>query len=209
MSDKLRAVEKYFRHATAGVKDLEWRGRMDFPSDILEREARAADLIIVGRDAGAAATTATLNPGATVLRMGCPVLVVPDGIAVLRARHIVIAWKDTREARRAVRDAIPFLQDAQEVLIIEVGDQGAEPDAQKRLDDVSNYLARHRVVFGAKVIAHARTSAADEIIRFATAEKSDLIVAGGYGHSRLGEWIFGGATRHLLSSSPVCCLLSH
>jgi nucleotide-binding universal stress UspA family protein len=61
----------------------------------------------------------------------------------------------------------------------------------------------------AKVYLHTKQSVGSEILRFANDEKADLIVAGGYGHSRLGEWMFGGVTRQLLTDSRLCCLLSH
>jgi nucleotide-binding universal stress UspA family protein len=62
---------------------------------------------------------------------------------------------------------------------------------------------------GAKVFLRAEHSVAGELLRSAKDENSDLIVAGGYGHSRLGEWVFGGVTRDLLVKSQVCCLFSH
>jgi nucleotide-binding universal stress UspA family protein len=68
---------------------------------------------------------------------------------------------------------------------------------------------RHGVIVADEIWKPARGPAATELMELVRAEKADLIVAGGYGHSRLGEWIFGGVTHHLLASSPVCCLLSH
>ena len=132
---------------------------------------------------------------------------MPDGIDKLPARRIVVAWKDSRESRRAVRDAVPFLRDAQEVMIVEV----CEPAAPSRtsMDDVADYLLRHEVVVGAKTSLQAIGSVADEILQFARQEKADLIVAGGYGRSLLGEWIFGGVTRDLLANASLCCLFSN
>jgi nucleotide-binding universal stress UspA family protein len=74
---------------------------------------------------------------------------------------------------------------------------------------VGHYLTRHRVKLGVRVVAHDGTTAADELVRLAGEEHADLIVAGAYGHSRLGEWMFGGVTRSLLASCPVCCLFAH
>src|SRR5215471_3021350 len=66
-----------------------------------------------------------------------------------------------------------------------------------------------RVLVAAEVWRRSRGQVAAELLQVVEDEKADLIVAGGYGHSRLGEWIFGGVTRELLTASPVCCMLSH
>ena len=121
----------------------------------------------------------------------------------------MIAWKDTRECRRAVRDALPFLQQAKEVLLVGIGEGESESHAKRTLSDVAAYLLRHRVAAAQEVWQQARGPVAAELLRHVQDEKADLIVAGGYGHSRLGEWLFGGVTHELLASSPVCCMLSH
>jgi nucleotide-binding universal stress UspA family protein len=135
--------------------------------------------------------------------------VVPDTVRPTALRRVLVAWKDTRECRRALRDAIPFLQRAEEVMILHLAEDGAESEAKKALADVGSYLARQKVIVADEIWRRARGPVATELLRFVQDEKADLIVAGGYGHSRLGEWIFGGVTHELLSASPVCCLLSH
>ena len=79
----------------------------------------------------------------------------------------------------------------------------------RNLADVAAYLVRHRVIVAAEVWRRPRRPVATELLDGVEKEKAVLIVAGGYGHSRLGEWIFGGVTRELLTASPVCCMLSH
>jgi nucleotide-binding universal stress UspA family protein len=101
------------------------------------------------------------------------------------------------------------LQQAKEVLLVEIGENESESQAKRNLADVAAYLVRHRVIVAAEVWRRPRGAAAAELLHVVKEEKADLIVAGGYGHSRLGEWIFGGVTRELLSASPVCCMLSH
>ena len=115
----------------------------------------------------------------------------------------------TRECRRAVRDAIPFLQQAKEVLLIELGEEEAKSQDKKALADVANYLIRHKVVVAEQICRRSRGPVETELFQFVKEEKADLIVAGGYGHSRLGEWTFGGVTHELLAASSVCCMLSH
>jgi nucleotide-binding universal stress UspA family protein len=102
-----------------------------------------------------------------------------------------------------------MLHNATRVTIAEVCGSGDEQRVQARLDGVANYLARHRIKSDSGVIPHYEGSVAGKLITLAQDEGADLIVAGAYGHSRLGEWAFGGVTRDLLTSSPVCCLMSH
>jgi nucleotide-binding universal stress UspA family protein len=187
------------------LKRIEWRSALEPPGELLLREARAADLLVIGRRR----SRDDADPGVIVLRAGRPVLLVPDTVAALPLRRVVVAWKDTRECRRAVRDALPFLQQAKEVLLIEIGEDDSQSQAKKNLADVAAYLVRHQVVVAAEVWRRPRGLVAADLLHVVQEEKADLIVAGGYGHSRLGEWIFGGVTRELLSASPVCCLLSH
>jgi nucleotide-binding universal stress UspA family protein len=117
--------------------------------------------------------------------------------------------KDSREARRAVLDALPFLREASRVTVVEICESGEESTAQEHIEDVARYLSRHRISCGPRVIIHQEGPGAAQLIRLARDEGADLIVVGAYGHSRLGEWMFGGMTRDLLATSPICCLMSH
>jgi len=112
-------------------------------------------------------------------------------------------------ARRAVLDALPLLHEAKHVHIVEIADASEHARAQWRLDDVAHYLMRHRVPADTRVLTQTEHDIAGALIRLAQEDGADLIVAGAYGQSRLGEWVFGGATRGLLSTSPICCLFSH
>lgn len=208
MAERLDQCRQHFQTVAERPEKTEWRSGLDFPHEILIREARAADLVVVGRDRVAGDWYRSLDPGAVLLRTGRPILVVPGGVEGVRAERVVIGWKEAREARRAVHDALPFLHEASRVSIVEACEHGAEDEVQRHISDVTGYLARHRIKVGAHIIAHA-TSAADELVKVAGDEGADLIVAGAYGHSRLGEWTFGGVTRDLLTKSSVCCLMSH
>jgi nucleotide-binding universal stress UspA family protein len=209
MAARLAEMGEKFRASAKQVSHVEWRGMLDYPRTMVPREARAADLLIMGRERVAGDPYFSLNPGTTILRAGRPVLVVPDGIDALAAKRVVVAWKDTRESRRAVADALPFLRRAEEVLLVEVCEQGTEAQTEQHIGDVAEYLARHRVTVAAKAFLHTERPVAEELLRFAKDERTDLIVTGAYGHSRLGEWIFGGVTRDLLAVSPICCLFSN
>ncbi len=206
----LARAELSFRAAIPADRSrIEWRSQIELPDVVLATQARAADLVIVGRPQGRIDPTRAPDPGGVVLRAGRPVLVVPPGINSLSGERVIVGWKDAREARRAVNDALPFLQRAAAVTLVEVRDPDSEDEGRRHIEDVAQYLARHDVPVGPKLVSHPTGSVADELVRLARAEGADLIVGGAYGHSRFGEWAFGGVTRDLLASSPICCLFSH
>jgi nucleotide-binding universal stress UspA family protein len=208
VSARLDDIGRRFRVKGQHLKQVEWRTALELPYELVSREARAADLIIVGARHTGGNVQDLVDPGVILLRAGRPLLVVPEVVPPPQLRRIVVAWKETRECRRAVRDALPFLQRANEVLILGI-DEDQPETAKTYLSDVAGYLRRHGVVAAREVWRQARGPIAAELLHLVRDEDADLIVAGGYGHSRLGEWIFGGVTHELLASSPVCCLLSH
>jgi len=195
------------------VKDAqhpkEWRFALDSPNNVVPREARAADLVVIGKDRTSNDPTRAIDPATTILRMGRPVLTVPHSVSSLKPKRVLVGWQDSRESRRAIQDALPLLQNADEVLLTQVCDLPPAEGAKTAISDVAQYLIRHRVTASAGVMLKAGGTTAEELMRVAQDEGVDLIVAGAYGHSRLGEWVFGGVTRELLASSPVCCLFSH
>jgi nucleotide-binding universal stress UspA family protein len=207
--DNLKRAEASFRAGAAGLT-TQWLALEAVPAPAIAALSRGADLIIAGgaplrfTDDYRVAQTAEL-----VLLSGCPVLVVPPEGGRLRGEAVVVAWKDTRESRRAVADSMPFLQMAEEVVVQEVCHKDAFGDAEGRTFSVVENLKRHGVPARAKVTIANPDHAAGELKRTARQLDADLIVAGGYGHSRLGEWVFGGVTRSLLQEPQGYLLLSH
>lgn len=205
--ENIGKAETLFRRNAGSLNDIEWRCAVAEPRSFVLSQARAADILVVARRGSGDADQGrmALSPGDLVMDLGRPLIVVPPGIDHLSAKHAVVAWKDTREARRAVWDALPFLKAAEAVTVLSVG-SGAEDQGGA---DVSAYLARHGVTSRAVARPDSVRYAADEITIFAREHDADLIVCGAYGHSRMREWMFGGMTLELLESTPVCCLMSH
>jgi nucleotide-binding universal stress UspA family protein len=200
----LRMAHAAFDEASAGRSRVEWRSNLDAPLAFLARQAAAADLVIVGRgDAGA--PLLSVDPGDAVMRLGAPVLVVPPGMDHLDAQRVAIAWKATREAHRAVRDALPFLARASHVVVLTIDDGAGAAETR----DVVGFLQAHNVHASAETRDARGGPTAEALIDAASEHAADLIVAGAYGHGRLREWVFGGVTRDLLAGCPVCCLMSH
>ena len=210
---ELRAAHERFRAvAEREGRSTGWRSFLEQPADALAREARAADLLILGRDREASRSEPdwAVDVGDALMRAGRPVLVVPPGISVLEARRVLVAWKDTREARRAVADALPLLTGAEEVLVVEaIPDAEGREQALRRVGDVAALLARHGATARGEALETSDRPVADDLLLAAERHGADLIVAGGYGHARLREWAFGGVTRDLLARCPKCCMLSH
>jgi nucleotide-binding universal stress UspA family protein len=186
---------------------VEWRSVLDLPTDVLAREARTADLVIIGNTRENPDPFRVLDPGGVLMKAGRPVLVVPGTVKSLAARHVAIAWKDVREARRAVCDALPFLQRAKSVMIVEVSEDTDEQAPSGK--DVAAFLARHGVKVVTERVRVAEVTVTNTLLRLIESENIDLLVAGAYGHSRVGGWVFGGITRDLLKDLRICCLFSH
>lgn len=192
--------------ATEGLEAL-WRGRPGFPADVIKTEARTADLIVMGRRSPLCDARAA-DPGDVLLGAGRPVLVVPPSPArdPLGAPAIV-AWSDTGECRRAVSAALPLLIRAGPVSVAAIAH---EPD-EAMLDgaeEAADWLRGHGVDARAE-LRQTLQEPADEILDLAVDRLAGLIVAGGYGHARLREWILGGVTRSLLGQGDVCVLMAH
>lgn len=211
--EALKTLEKEFHDRLhAHVHRLEWRGSLtaETPATHLATEARGADLVIIG--SGPITTkyniSAAADIGDLVLQAGRPVLIVPEAIASLNPHRVVIGWNDSRECRRAIVDALPFLRHAAHVSIVEIADKGALMTAREHLNDVAAWLKSH----GITASLNATTvdgSGTNQLESIADEDGADLIVAGAYGHSRVREWILGGMTDDLLHQSDRCSLLSH
>ena len=191
------------------VETVEWRASFHFPREVIPAEARAADLVVIGPRTVAEDAYHAFDAGTVLLSAGRPVLVVPDGVTANPGERLLIAWKDTREARRAVQDALPYLTAAKDITLVEIAEEIEERAAVVQLDDVERYLLRHGIKIRAKSVLRPKGSISDQLTSVAKNEGADLIVAGAYGHTRLGEWVFGGVTRGLLNTSDVCCLFSN
>ncbi len=210
MRARLAQKGNWFRAMLGGDRrKLEWRTALDLPIDAVAQQSRCADLVVITRTKSRGDVYNSVETSSAILRVGRPTLVVPDSVKSLKAEHIVVGWKDTREARRAVLDALPLLHEAEQVTIVEICESGEEEAATAHIDDVARYLERHRIKASPKIILHHEGPPASQLVRLAQVEDADLLVTGAYGHSRLGEWVFGGMTRDLLAMSPICCLMSH
>lgn len=172
--------------------------------------ARYADLTVVGQglDLGPASGELSALPEELALGVGRPVLVVPryGTFSTVGVRPIV-AWNGSREATRAVHDALPLLARAEKVTLLSIDADGSEPRVPGA--DIALHLARHGVTVETTALPGADISVGDLLLSYAADRGADLIVMGAYGHTRLREMVLGGATRHLLRQMTVPVLMSH
>lgn len=146
-----------------------------------------------------------------LLESGRPVLVVPARFKSQRpAKHVVVAWRPTREATRALHDAMPLLHAAESVDVLEVGPEDGEGgDGPQPGADIATHLARHGLKVRVVLSERSGESVAMALMKHVEQSGAELLVAGGYGHSRFREWVLGGVTRELLKHTAVPILFSH
>ncbi len=209
IEDDLKWAEETFRAKTAGLR-TEWASVETFPAAAMARHARSADLIVAGgAPLGGEGAYRAASPAELVMQTGRPVLVAPPKPGKFHGRAVVVAWKDTREARRALADSLPFLKAAEQVVVVECCAKDGVVDARLNTSDVAQHLRRHGVEAFGKAVPAAPERVSTELQITAQEIGADLIVAGAYGHTRLGEWAFGGVTFDLLNAPERFVLLSH
>ena len=211
IKNRIAEVESEFRAAMQNrITAVEWRCAEDFPSRYIVQQARASDIIVVG-EAGRGTIAdpfVQVSPSDLVMQAGRPLLVVPDACNWRDLRSVLIAWKDTVEARRAVADALPMLRKASDITIIEIVEEQVDRTAAlSRVKDVAAWLSRHGVSASGQVPEECG-EAGGLLERIASEVGAGVVVAGAYGHSRLREWTLGGVTRRLVNPSNRCSLLS-
>jgi nucleotide-binding universal stress UspA family protein len=171
--------------------------------------ARRFDLSIVAQP-----DPDTPGPGdpmaeAALFQSGRPVLIVPyierGGLTLDR---VLVCWDGSRNAARAVGDAMPFIVRAKATEIVIVTNEDAKSDEMPGAD-IAHHLARHGADVEVKRIVSTETDVAGTILSHAADVSADFLVMGGYGHSRLREFVLGGATRGILASMTLPTLMSH
>lgn len=205
---QVKTAEKDFRSASGRLNgQAHWRSVHDFPNTALKIQAASADLIVTTLEKGPEATTVT--PGSLVLEAGVPVLVLPSPAPPIRTDHILVAWRNSADARRAVTVALPLLERAKRVTAVQVVRSEDADDAWVGLQAVKDRLARNGVAVDAELVFKDDEDDAEALMAAALERQVDMIVLGGYGHSRAREWILGGVTHDLLASTSIPLFMVH
>lgn len=176
---------------------------------VFARLARRFDLSILGQPEPEQPALDRLIVEAALFDTGRPVLVVPYiQRAGLKLDRILLCWDGSHSAARAAADALPFLRRGKLVEVVTVASGPAKSDEMPGAD-IAHHLARHNVEVELKRIVTAETDVANTILSHAADSSADFLVMGGYGHSRLREFVLGGMTREILTSMTVPTLMSH
>jgi nucleotide-binding universal stress UspA family protein len=191
----------------------EWRQAGGHPSELAAIHGRYADLIVLGQ-LDPDETMASLSrprPEEVALLAGRPTLVVPyTGVFPETGKRVLIGWDASREATRAVNDAMPLLAAASSVTVMTI-------DAEKSFSghgevpgaDIALYLARHGVSATVERTVSSGIGVGNALLSRASDLGVDLLVMGAYGHSRVRDLVLGGATRIVLATMTVPILMSH
>ncbi len=202
--------------ARLGREDISWELRTsetmlgDAPG-ALSFQGRHADMAIVPAPEPGEGGKALVFFHALLFESGRPVMVMPGALGeAFPPRHAVVAWRPTREAARALHDALPLLARCRTVDVVCVdprsrpdGDEG-EPGA-----GIAAHLARHGLRVNLVELPGNGAKVADVVLRHCRESCAGLLVAGGYGHARAREWVMGGTTRRLLETAPLPVFFSH
>ena len=172
--------------------------------------ARAADLVVASQTDPEWDLHLILDfPGRLAIEGGRPVVVVPNsGRFADFPKRITVGWNGSREAARAVFDALPLLRRAEQVELLTVEQRDSRSDSLPDTE-IAAALARHGVKVNCSKRALNKPTVGEEMCACAIDQQADMLVMGAYGHSRFREFVFGGTTRHLLRKMTVPVLFSH
>ncbi|MBW8270041.1 universal stress protein [Caldovatus aquaticus] len=206
-------VETRFRETVRreGIEG-EWRLVEGVAAEHVALHARYADLALVGQhDPAGEQPAASAIIERVLFTSGRPVLIVPfAGRFATTGRRVLVGWNASREATRAVHDALPLLAEAEEVAVLSVNPLRG-PDAHGEVPgaDIALHLARHGIKVEAAQTVSEEVGEGDVLLNQAADMAADLLVMGAYGHSRLREFVMGGVTRTILQRMTVPVLMSH
>ena len=206
------AAERRFRAlAEAAAVPHDWQVAEGDAAEVLGLVARYHDLTIVEQTDLVADEIGFDVPETCVLSSGRPVLIVPyAGHFDHIGRSIVVAWNGSRQAAAALHGALPFIDRAEKVLVLQGRERVSYPSITRwpRLD-LGAAIAARGVSVAVEPIGTDDADVGPAILAAAARHSADLVVMGAYGHSRLKEWVLGGSTRHVLLHMAVPVLMGH
>ena len=219
MRDELAAASKPVEESFRAVVQREsltseWRISEGRSGQIIALHARYSDLVVVGQPHDPNAREIERSEEivvTTLMSSGRPVLAVPyAGNFPTVGDHVLVAWNASKEATRAVNDAMPILRMAQKVTVLAINPRrGIRGHGDVPAADIALHLARHGVKAEAAHTIATDIRDGEALLSYASDISADLIVAGGYGHSRARELVFGGVTQTLMREMTVPIFLSH
>lgn len=183
-----------------------WRESPGHEASTLPRFARQADLVVMARSEEKQRNRLLAAAEDVLALSGRPLLMAPESGVGAVPNSILIAWNGSVEASRALSFALPFLERAQKVTIVSIGEpEGDRPSAE----DMAGYLGRRGIAAASFTREENRSPIAEQLMAEAAAVKADILVMGGYSHARWRENVLGGLTRHLMEHSTLPIFVTH
>jgi len=187
-----------------------WRETRGDPEERLTALTRLHDLVVVASSTEDGSQIGYINAGHLILSAGRPVLLAPRSLHTKGINSVAIAWKNTPEAARVITAAMPILSKAHKIIVIGASErEGSEKETQASCERLANSLLWHGITAESRCIAPARRTVPEAVLQSAGEAGADLLVMGGYGHSRLRELIFGGFTRRILQGTELPVFIFH
>ena len=216
--EEIREIESLARDAAPsferrarelGVRKAAWQVAEGYVPNVLAHLGNWHDLLVLGLDAALPWGTAPML-GSIVLGCHLPCLVVPPAAKEPKLETIVVAWNGSPEAIRAIHAAAPLLARARRIVVL----RGRERDQFSEIGwqpefDLARYFEREDLKVETIAFRAGAEEAGAELLRAAASQHADLLVMGAYGRTRFSEWIFGGATRHVLTEASLPVLMRH
>jgi nucleotide-binding universal stress UspA family protein len=216
--EEIRELESLAEQATAsfeerareqGVRKAAWQVAEGYVPHVLAHLGNWHDLLVLGRDAAQVWGTPPLL-GSIILGSHLPCLIVPPGSTKPKLDTIVVAWNASQEAIRAIHAATPLLARAKRIVVLkgrpreQFSEIGWKPEF-----DLARYFAREDLRFEQRELEATNDDAGIALLAAAASQNADLLVMGAYGRTRFSEWVFGGATRHVLAESSIPVFMRH
>jgi nucleotide-binding universal stress UspA family protein len=191
-----------------GVASIQFREAVGREEDVITRACYLGDMLVLGRpETPSEDLQFTLSLEAALMNGGRPLLLVPPGpTPATIGRRVVVAWRGSVDCARAVAGALPFLTRADHVVVATAASSHTDT---ARAAELVSYLAWHVVPSQPRLVDPGHDSVGAALLNAAAAEGADLLVMGGYGHSRFRELILGGVTRHVLNNAGIPVLMAH
>ena len=206
---RLKAARETFDTLTESDGEgipADWRDETGRAHRLMPQFARLCDLAVIGGLGPKADPSIHIVFEAILFSSGRPVLLIPDGYEGTIGTRIALAWSDTIEASRALHNARPLMRAAERVDVLNIVNDAVDADEAA---EVCTYLEAHDIKAAPRPIASDGKRVAAMLMDHARAEGADMLVLGAYGHSRLGEMVFGGVTHDILNDFDFPVLMTH
>lgn len=190
-----------------GTATCAWREEVGREEEVVVRASHLADLVVLARplvESDDLQLTLTLE--AALMSGGRPLLLAPPHVPETIGRTVAVAWRDTIDSAHAVTGAMPFLRKAKTIVVLTAATPRTHPD---RANELIDYLAWHGIEAEKRFVDVGPEGVGGALLTTAGAEGADLLVMGGYGHSRMREMILGGVTRYVLGHARMPVLMAH